>query len=190
MPGTHNKKTTAQDLKNRALELAALPRNQGWVELSQILELLNGHRGKKGRAEFKNIIRDGALSRRTAYYLPKVGQIIRTARLSTSRAQRIGWTKLQIIGGKMNGKNAARLLKLAEENNAQLLKRLVRENSPHQKPHCVLLYFSTEQYHQFKRAVLQHGGSSAGRGLVGKEEAILRIIRRNKLRSARRYFHS
>jgi hypothetical protein len=40
------------------------------------------------------------------------------------------------------------------------------------------LYFSTGQYRQFRRAVLQHGGSGVGRGLVGKEEAIMNIIRR------------
>jgi hypothetical protein len=30
----------------------------------------------------------------------------------------IGWTKLQIIGDKINGKNQSGPLKLAEENNA------------------------------------------------------------------------
>jgi hypothetical protein len=66
------------------------------------------------------------------------------------------------------------------ENNAQELKRRVYKDSPKQKPHCVLLYFSTDQYRLFRRAVLRHGGSSAGRGLVGKEEAIATIIRRVK----------
>ena len=164
---------TMQQLKKRALVLAKLPRNQGWLELSRVLELLH----RRDRAEFQDLIHSGALGRRTAFYLRKVGQLIRTAKLSTYQAEHIGWTKLQIVGDKLNGKNAARLLKLAEENNAQELKRLINEDRPKTKSHCVLLYFSTDQYRQFRRAVLRHGGSSAGRGLVGKEEAIVRIIR-------------
>jgi hypothetical protein len=69
--------------------------------------------------------------------LRNVGQLIRIAKLSPSQAERIGWTKLQIVGDKFNGK--ARLLKLAEENNAQELKRLIGEVNPKSKPHCVLL---------------------------------------------------
>ena len=168
---------TIQQLKKRASALAGLPRNRGWLELSQVLELLNGYRGEKGRAAFQNLIHDGSLSRRTAYYLRDVGQLIRAAKLSARQAERIGWTKLQIIGDKMNAKNADRLMKLAEESNAQELKRKIREDSSHSKPHCVLLYFSNEQYRRFRRAVLRHGGSSTGRGIIGKEEAILSIIR-------------
>jgi hypothetical protein len=173
-----HQQATIQQLKKRALELAGLPQNRGWLELSQVLELLNRHRGEKGRAQFQNLIRDGALSRRTAYYLRDVGQLIQTAKLSTSQAERIGWTKLQIVGDKINPKNAARLLKLAGESNAQELKRLVRDDSPKRKPHCVLLYFDTNQYRRFRRAVLRHGGSSMGRGIAGKEDAIMGIIRR------------
>jgi hypothetical protein len=162
-----------KQLKQSVLSRASSPLNRDRLDLSRHLDLLY----QRDPAELQSVIRAGALSRRTAYYLLKVGQLIRAAKLSTSQAERIGWTKLQIIGDKLNGKNAARLLKLAEENNAQELKRLVREDSPKQKPHCLLLYFGTDQYRQFRRAVLRHGASSAGRGLVGKEEAIMRIIR-------------
>jgi hypothetical protein len=168
---------TVQELKKRALALAALPRNRGWLELSQVLDLLHGHSREQGRAKFQDVIDESALSRRTTYYLLKVGQFLRAEKLSTSQAERIGWTKLQIIGAKINAKNTARLLKLAEENNAQELSREIREDSAKSKPHCVLLYFSTGQYRRFRRAVLRHGGSSAGRGLVGKEEAVIRIFR-------------
>jgi len=177
MPEKSIKQPTVQELKKSVLALSALPRNQGWLELSRLLELLYGHRGEKGRTEFQNVIRDQALNRRTAYYLLKVGQQLRSARLSTSQAERIGWTKLQIIGDMIRPHSAARLLKLAEETNAQELKRLIREEGANPKPHCVLLYFGPDQYRQFKRAILRHGGSSTGRGLLGKEEAIMRIIR-------------
>jgi len=161
---------TIQQLKKRALEPAGLPRNRGWLELSQVLELLNRHRGKKGRAQFQNLIHDGTLGRRTAFYLRKVGQLIRTAKLSTSQAERIGWTKLQIVGDKLNGKNAARLLKLAEENNAQELRRLVSKKRAKSKPKCLQLYFTDKQYEQFKRALIDQKAKTKAVALSAKRK--------------------
>jgi hypothetical protein len=164
---------TVQDLKESILTLAALPRNQDRLDLSRKLDLLH----RRDRAEFLDVIRAGGLSRRTAFYLRKVGQLIRTAKLSTFQAERIGWTKLQIVGDKLNGKNASRLLKLAEENNAQELRRLVSKKRAKSKPNCVQLYFTDKQYEQFKRALTDQNATSKGRGIVGKEEALMRLIR-------------
>jgi hypothetical protein len=147
MSGHAMQQPTIQQLKKRALELAELPRNRGWFELSQVLELLH----RRDRAEFQDLIHPGALGRRTAFCLRKVGQLIRTAKLSTYQAERIGWTKLQIVGDKLNGKNAARLLKLAEENNAQELRRLVNKKRTKSKPNCVQLYLTNKQYEHFKK---------------------------------------
>ena len=179
MPANQQQPTIPQ-LKKRALALVALPRNQGWLELSRVLDLLHGHRGERGRAEFQDVIRAGKLSRRAAYYLLKVNQLIRTAKLSTSKAERIGWTKLQIIGNNLNAKNASRLLNLAEEKNAQELKRLISKKHSKPKPHCVQLYFTTEQYQQFKKAVLLHGGRRTGRGLTNTEGALIKAIQQSR----------
>jgi hypothetical protein len=161
---------TVQELKQSILTLAALPRHQGRLDLSRKLDLLH----RRDTAEFPDVIREGGLSRRAAFYLRKVGGLIRKAKLSTSQAESIGWTKLQIIADTVNAKNASRLLKLAEEHNAQELKRLIGEINPKSKPHCVLLYLTDWQYAQFETAVRRKGASRKGRGLIGKEEAIMR----------------
>jgi hypothetical protein len=173
----NQQKATIQQLKKRALELAELPRNRGWFELSQVLDLLSNHRGKKGSDQFQNLIRDGVLGRRSAYYLRDVGHLIWRAKVPTSKAERIGWTKLQIIGDKVNARNITRLLKLAEQNNAQELKRLIKRDHAKPKPHCVQLYFTAEQYLRYVQALTKHGARRSGRGLVGKEAAIMRIVR-------------
>jgi DNA-binding transcriptional MocR family regulator len=170
MPINHSTQPTLKKLKQSIRALAKSPRNQSRVDLSRKLELLD----RRQSSEFHDLIHEGTLNRRTAYYLRDVGRLIRIAKLSTSQAERIGRTKLQIIGKKMNGKN----LKLAEKNNVQELKRLIGEDSRRSKPHCVLLYFGKEQYRQFRQAMVRHGASRWGRGLIGKEKAILRIIRR------------
>jgi hypothetical protein len=39
------------------------------------------------------------------------------------------------------------------------------------------MYFTDRQYAQFETAVRREGAQRRGRGLVGKEKAIMRIIR-------------
>jgi len=64
---------------------------------------------------------------------------------------------------------------LAERATAHEFRSALRNGCA--KPHCVQLYFSTTQYQVFRRAILPHGGTRARRGLAGKEQAIIRVIR-------------
>jgi hypothetical protein len=171
-------KTTLGQLKQSIRTLAKSPRNQSWFDLSRKLDWLH----RRDRSEFHDIFREGNLNQRTAYYLRNVGRVIRIANLTISQAERVGWTKLQIIGGsliedKENARKVARLLKLAEQNNAQELRRLVSKKRAKSKPNCVLLYFTDKQYEQLKGALIDQKAISKGRGIVGKEEAIMRMIR-------------
>jgi hypothetical protein len=174
---------TVLQLKKRALELAKLPRNSGWLELSQLLASLHRH-PDEGKAQFRGLIEDGTLRQRAAYYLLEVGQLIRSGDLSAADAERIGWTKLQIIGSRINGMGAAKLLKVARDNSVQELKRQIagegrRRKRRVRKPHCMLLYFTAAQYRRLERAMLANGAERVGqrRGLVRKEEAIMQIVR-------------
>ena len=78
------------------------------------------------------------------------------------------------------GKNAAKLVRLALNSSAQELKRIMREDDQKPAPHCVLMYFSPQQYRQFRNAMVLHGATSTGRGLARKEEAIMRLIRQTR----------
>ena len=97
-------------------------------------------------------------------------------KLTPSRAEKIGWTKLSIIAGQAEPKYVAALLKLAEAMTTQELKIALRNEGSAQRPHCVQLYFTTGQYRLFRRAILTHGGKPARRGLAGKEQALIRAI--------------
>ena len=173
MPARHAKQQlTVQELKQSVLTLAALPRNQGWLDLSRKLDLLH----RRDRAEFQDVIHEGALSRRTAFYLLKVGQQLRMSKLSVSHAERIGWTKVQIIGEHLARKNAEKLLWLAEKSTVHDLKLLMQGKKPKLKTHCVLLYFNPHQYRMFKKAIKRYGAVRSGRGFVNKEQALVQLI--------------
>ena len=77
----------------------------------------------------------------------------------------------------MIGRNLTdRMLKLAEKHTAQELKLLVRGKTVPRDVRCVLMYFTPHQYRVFEKAVLQHGTAQSGRGLVNKEQALIRLI--------------
>ena len=163
---------TVQGLKQSIRALAELPRNQGWLDLSRKLELLH----RRHRDEFQDLIHEGALTRRTAYYLRDVGQLIRRLKLSKSEAERIGWTKLQIIGKHLTPKNADKLLLVAEKHTVHDLQLLMRRKTPATKTHCVLMNFNPHQYRVFENAIKLHGAVRKGRGLVNKEQALVQLI--------------
>jgi hypothetical protein len=162
-----------RELKRRIVARASSgPENVSLAQGSDLAALYD-----EDPAEFRSIIDKGEMKRRRAYYLLRVGQLLKTGTFTKSDAERIGWTKVQIIADKITGKNVAKLVRLALDNSAQELKRIMREDDQKPAPHCVLMYFSPQQYVQFKRAMILHGATSTGRGLARKEEAIMRLIR-------------
>jgi hypothetical protein len=118
------------------------------------------------------------MGRRKAYYLLQLGQRLKGLRLPEKRLSAIGWTKLQVISDHLTPQNAEELLAEAEECTTQELRVLMGGGSK-AKRRCVLLYFSPRQYRQLEEAILTNGGKRRGRGLVGKETAILRMVRRH-----------
>ncbi len=44
--------------------------------------------------------------------------------------------------------------------------------------HCVLMYFNPEQYAELEKALLKNGAERSGRGIVGKEEALINALRK------------
>jgi hypothetical protein len=132
-------------------------------------------------AHDKNLLRQflgaSTMGRRKAYYLIELGKRIQGLKLPEKRLKRIGWTKMQVLAKHLTLANADDLLARAEANSAQKLAAMLRGEQCRERARCVLLYFSPRQYREFERAVLSHGGSRSGRGLVAKEEALIKAIR-------------
>lgn len=87
-------------------------------------------------------------------------------------------SKLQLIGKRIDDSNIEDLLELAEANNAKELERLLRGEKPFGNAHCVLMYFNPKQYAELEAALLKNGGSRSGRGIVGKEKALINALRK------------
>ena len=115
---------------------------------------------------------------RKAYYLAEIDRRFRKLGVDRTRLRKIGWTKVQMIGRHVNNTNLDNLLLLAEKHAAYELNALLRGEQPHPETRCAVLYFTPEQYETFEKAVLANGGVKSGRGLLGKEEALIKALKK------------
>jgi hypothetical protein len=161
------------EIKQRALELASRP-EQNFLQLAKYLRMLNDADAN----QFMHVVDRSGLGRRKAYYLVEIDKRLDGLNLSRPRLQATGWTKLQVIGEHLTRSNAEKLLRLAEKNTAHNLKLRMRGEKPRLKTHAVLMYFSPGQYRQFEEAILCNGGDRHGHGLINKERALIKVIRK------------
>ena len=163
--------TRLEKLLQTAVKLSARP-DDTFLDLARALAAIYA----QDKALLGRFIAESGIGRRKAYYLLELGKRLADLGVPDKRFEKIGWTKLQIIGKHLTRRNAEKLLGWAKECNAPQLTARVRGEAP-SKTHCVLLYFSPAQYRQFEKAILTKGGKRSGRGLVGKEAAIMRMVR-------------
>ena len=53
----------------------------------------------------------------------------------------------------------------------------MRGEKPLGNAHCVLMYFSPKDYAELEEALLSHGGTRSGRGILNKEKALINVVR-------------
>ena len=163
--------TRIEKLLRKAVELSARP-DDTFLDLARALAAIYA----QDKALLGRFIEQSGIGRRKAYYLLDLGKRLADLSIPDRRLQKIGWTKLQVVGKQLTRRNAEKLLGWAEECNAPQLAARIRGETP-SKTRCVLLYFNPAQYRQFERAILTSGGKRSGRGLVGKEAAIMKMVR-------------
>jgi hypothetical protein len=127
---------------------------------------------------FQQVVKKRGLGRRKAYYLVEVSRKFEPLPISRARLKKIGWTKLQIIGQHVTKDNVEELVNLAEQLKTKQLERKMRGDDSLNNAHCVLMYFSPKQYAEFEEALLKNGAERSGRGIVGKEGALINALRK------------
>ena len=166
---------STEDLFDKALHMAGNVEDN-FLELGKALRQLQD----RDLELFQKIVAKGSLRRRKAYYLVEVSRIFDPLPVPRSRLRQIGWTKLQLIGKHVTPDNLDDLLSLAEEVNAKELERHMRGEKPLGNARCVLMYFTPKQYTELEEVLVAHGGTKSRRGILNKEEALLRVIKKVK----------
>jgi hypothetical protein len=65
---------------------------------------------------------------------------------------------------------------MAANANVPDLKRILKYESPLPDAHCVVMYFSEQDYALFTKIVVAYGGKKLARGLVDKELALMKAL--------------
>lgn len=121
------------------------------------------------------------IARRKAYYLVEIDKTFGDLSVDRERLNRIGWTKLQILAGRVDRRNVGRLLGEAEKLSAYELGKLVNEEpASSTKSHVVLLRLTDDEYAVFRNTVRAFGAEESSTGLSGKEAALIAALRELK----------
>jgi hypothetical protein len=160
-------------LYRQALKLAS-PGTKNDLELAHVLRRLK----ESDRGAFKMVVHNSGMSLRKAYYLTSISEKFEEKGVSDARLSRLGWTKLEIIRRHITKPNASKLIALAEKHKAKDLEAAILSNGSANRTQSVLLFFTRNQHRRFTNAILQFGATRSGRGLIGKEKALVAIIQK------------
>lgn len=159
-------------LHQKALSLAA-DIEDTFLDLGRALRQLQDRDPER----FQKIVEQTNLGRRKAYYLVEISRAFDPLQVSRARLKKLGWTKCALIARHVTQDNVEDMLTLAETMSAKQLERKMKGRTAIKNPHCVLMYFSDEEYTELEEALEPYGGVPTHRGIQNKEEALLRMIR-------------
>jgi hypothetical protein len=166
---------STDDLYAKALRLSSNV-DDNFLELARSLR----HLLDRDPELFRKVIEKTNLGSRKAYYLVNISKWFEGAPIGKARLRQLGWTKLQIIGPHINDGDAEELVGLAESNTTAQLRAVMKGEKPPANAHCMLMYFSPKDFTIVADALAKHGGVRSGRGILHKEEALLRFIKAAK----------
>ena len=163
-------------LKRKVLQLAK-GGTKNFYDLARSLATL--HEMNPGL--LKTVEDSSKLSRRTLYYLVDVGRVLCRYQIDKAQAERIGWTKLQILARYLEKNDVpagelADLLKKAEKKVHEL-PLILAGKTRKARPRTVLLRLAPSDYKIFAEALVRHGAIRKGRGLINQEQALIQLVR-------------
>jgi len=178
MPPVQAKPDVAR-LQQEALALAVKP-TKSFHAFARALSAAHSN----DPAFLHEVERIAGIKRRALFYLSNVGGFLEDYSITEEQAERIGWTKIQIIARhianqpeRINQRAMQDKLGIAARTPAHALPAaLEAQDAPTQGPlRSVLLRFPADQYADVEAALIACGAERKGRGLIGKEDALVRL---------------
>lgn len=132
----------------------------------------------------QKVERLAGIKRRALFYLSNVGGFITDYSIAEARAERIGWTKLQIVAqyvatqpGKISQRALQAMLGIADRSTAYALPTALKAQDAASRGslRSVLLRIPADQYADVEAALIACGAEPRGKGLIGKEDALVRL---------------
>jgi hypothetical protein len=166
-------------LKQEALALATKPTKNFYAFACALWAAHN-----EDSTVLREVERSAGIKRRALFYLSNVGRLLSDYGIGEAQAERIGWTKLQIVARhaarqpkKLNQCAMRANLQLALQTPSHALPEALERQGASTTPatRSVLLRLPVEQYTDVETALIACGAKRRGKGLVGKEDALVRL---------------
>jgi hypothetical protein len=129
-----------------------------------------------GAEIFMAVAAQAGIGPRKAYALATIDRSFRGLGIAKARLYKVGWTKLALLAPYVDKSNHKELLALAGQHTMQELRTILKGKPLPAAFRCMVLYFSPEDYIKVEAVLLQHGAIESGRGLAGKERALLAVL--------------
>lgn len=156
----------------KIIEKLSMEAEQSFMALARLLrDLIDAESGAA-----QAICSATLLKKRRIYCLARIARVF-DGHVDDARLTAIGWTKLDVLAPHVNSENMEHLLRLAETNPPAVLLRLLAGAESLDGSHTIQFTFSSEEYAIYCRALVEAGATPKGRGHVGKENALVSILR-------------
>lgn len=118
------------------------------------------------------------IARRKAYYLVEIHKAFESVTVDRDRLLGIKWTKAQVLARHVSPENVDELLDKAERLPVHQLKETLSGPEPESPKHCVLLYFTPDEYNLFSQVVKAHEEQGSTRSFRYKEQALIKALKK------------
>mgnify|MGYP001765962553 CR=1 FL=1 len=124
----------------------------------------------------RRIAEETILKPRRIYCLVRIARTFDPLIDDDDRLIDIGWTKLDLIAPHVTTQTIESLLQLAENSSPAVLARALTGTPLPATTHTLQLTFTSADYTLLREAFERAGAKPKGKGHVGKEEALMRIV--------------
>lgn len=126
---------------------------------------------------FVEVVERLQIGKRRAFALARIARLFSELGIPDDQLHRIGWTKLNRIGGHLDADNARHLLSLAENHTAHELDLILKGSKPIEGAKVMLLYLPEDEHARLSTLLIKHGAKpSPNGGLADKESALMKML--------------
>lgn len=148
------------------------------LRLGKVLaEEIDSH--QTSTADLSSLAADLGCSLRSLRYAAAVYRLVKRLRLSEVDVREIGWTKLALVASlESQVRSREDIVRLCAGRTAPELRALLAGGSGSEQQ--VTFTLSERQRRALEAALLLHGAKRVGRSLIGKEAALMAIVKHSK----------
>lgn len=154
------------------IEMIADSAGDGFISIAKRLREIQD----ESPESFVSVAEFMGIGLRKAYDLAKIDRTFSALGVDEKRLAAIGWSKVRLLCEHAEESILEELLILAEQCTARELAMYLKQDFPSPGMKSVLFYLEPKNYEVLEKVLVAYGAIKVGRGLIDKEDALLRAL--------------